>query len=88
MLGGRQDHALAAAFELWWNRPIAVDYLDFRSAQEPTRSKLRDAIAVNLRCIEIVGALMARAVLFDKVRADSILLRGRRPEGQGRVDYA
>jgi hypothetical protein len=67
MLGGRQDHALAAAFELWWNRPIAVEYLDWRSAQEPTRSKLRDAIAVNLRCIEIVGALMARAVLFDKL---------------------
>jgi len=59
MLGGRQDHKLAAALELWWNRKVFSEFIMARSAQEPTRSKLRDALEVELLCEEVVGALIA-----------------------------
>ena len=67
MLGGRQDFELAAAMELWWNRALFVEFLEWRAEQEPDSSRLRSAIAAPLKCIEIVGALYARAVLMDKV---------------------
>ena len=67
IVGGRQDHALRAAAELWWNRPLFVEFLEARSAQEPMRSKLRDAVAVSLRSLEIIGAIMGRTVILDKL---------------------
>ena len=31
------------------------------------RSKLRDAVAVSMRSLEIIGAVMGRTVIFDKL---------------------
>jgi len=66
-LGGRQDHKLAAAFELWWNRDLFAEFLIERSAQEKNVSKLRSALESNLFSMEVVGALTARSVLWDKI---------------------
>ena len=67
MLGGRQDHKLAAALELWWNRELFVEFLVERAAQEKSKSILRSAIESTLNSVEIVGALIARSVIFDKI---------------------
>jgi len=67
MLGGRQDHKLAAALELWWNRDLFVDFLVARAAQEKNVSTLRSAIESSLNSVEVVGALIARSVIFDKI---------------------
>jgi len=68
MLGGRQDHKLAAAFELWWSRPVFVEFLIWKALQSPLcTSKLRAAIESHLNSVEVVGTLMARSIMFDKI---------------------
>ena len=67
MLGGRQDHKLAAALELWWNRDLFVEFLVKRAEQEKNLSTLRSAIESSLNSVEVVGALIARSIIFDKI---------------------
>ena len=45
---------------------LFVEFLVWRSSQEKEKSKLRGAIHSNLCSGEVVGALMARAIIFDK----------------------
>ncbi len=67
MLGGRQDHKLETAMELWWNRPIFAGYFGVRAAQEKYASKLRSTIESNLFSVEVAGSVAARIVLWDKI---------------------
>ena len=67
MCGSRQDFATDAAAELWWNRPIFLEFLHHISESKPDSSILRTSAETVLGSQEMVGALMARAVLQDKI---------------------
>ena len=64
--GGRQDHAVEAAIELFHNREVFLAYLVARSESQED-GRLRSYLKGMLGSLEVVGALMARSILFDKI---------------------